>query len=74
MTVQIKDGWGPVGAGKVPWGRREYVPKDIAVTEDERMVEQVLKDRGLSGGCWDFVMCGRVPGRGMCEGYRTMPA
>ncbi len=54
---------------------RDYVAMKIATTKGELIVQKALKDRGISGGCWNTIMRGRLPSRNMdAEGFRTVRA
>jgi len=54
---------------------REYVSRKTATTVNERIIDKAMKDRGISGGCWNRIMHGGVPSHNLkAEGFRTLEA
>ena len=50
----------------------KYVPRRLAVTEDEHVIQEALKERGVWGGCWNLVMRGRAANSPDEEGFRLL--
>lgn len=60
---------------KQHWTGREYLPRKPVATEDELVIQEALKDRGVAGGCWTLIMHGRPPRKDASEeGFRTIAA
>ena len=75
VSLQSKEAWDMERRKKPYWIGRHYVPQKQALTEDERIVQDALKARGILGGCWNLIIRGRLPQDDASEqGFRTLEA
>lgn len=49
------------------------MPRKVMPKEDEAVVQEAMKERGVPGGCWNLIMRGGVPSQTE-EGFRTLEA
>ena len=74
ILPQGKDTW-DMEKGEKHWTKRRYVPRKSVATEDERVVQEAMKTKGVSGGCWNLIMQGKPPCRNASEeGFRMLEA
>ncbi len=69
--LQRKDAWGIVKRKEQHWIGRKYVSRDLVAKEDEIVIQEAMKQRGVSGGCWNLIMHGRPP-RQTEAGFREL--